>query len=180
MKNSITIGNDLGEYYTPRHIVKLMVELIQPKFGDKIYDPCCGTGGFLIEALDLLKRNSNLTGDNIKYLEEETIYGGELTETSKIAKMNMILAGDGHTHIKQQDSLANPAYEQYDVVLSNFPFNQKTDYSHLYGMKTIKADAVFFMHIINALKNGGRAAVIVPDSVLFSIRDNDILKLRKK
>lgn len=180
LKNSITIGNDLGEYYTPRHIVKLMVELIQPKFGDKIYDPCCGTGGFLIEAFRFIKRNSNLTGDNIKYLEEETIYGGELTETSKIAKMNMILAGDGHTHIKQQDSLANPAYEQYDVVLSNFPFNQKTDYSHLYGMKTVKADAVFFMHIINALKNGGRAAVIVPDSVLFSIRDNDILKLRKK
>ncbi|MDA0062911.1 SAM-dependent methyltransferase [Brachyspira hyodysenteriae] len=99
---------------------------------------------FFNRGFRFIKRNSNLTGDNIKYLEEETIYGGELIETSKIAKMNMILAGDGHTHIKQQDSLANPAYEQYDVVLSNFPFNQKTDYSHLYGMKTIKSRCCIF------------------------------------
>lgn len=179
LKNSITVGNDLGEYYTPRHIVKLMVELTSPKFGDKVYDPCCGTGGFLIEAFRYIKRNCNFNKENMKYLEEETIYGGELTETAKIAKMNMILAGDGHTHIKQQDSLANPVKNEYDIVLSNFPFSQKTEYSYLYGMSNTNANAVFFMHIINALKLGGKSAVIVPDSVLFS-KDSDTLKIRKK
>jgi type I restriction enzyme M protein len=85
-----------------------MVSLVNPKFGDKIYDPCCGTGGFLIEAFRHIRKNCNITEKNLQILEKETIWGGELTETAKIAKMNMILAGDGHTHIKQQDSLAFP------------------------------------------------------------------------
>lgn len=129
LKNSVTVGNDLGEYYTPRHIVELMVELIDPAIWHTVYDPACGTGGFLIEAFRHIKRQCDPNGKDIEkkieFLEEETIYGGELTGTAKIAKMNMILAGDGHTNIKQQDSLDNRVEEEYDIVLTNLPIFTK-------------------------------------------------------
>lgn len=179
LKNSVTVGNDLGEYYTPRHIVKLIVDLVDPKFGDTVYDPCCGTGGFLIEAFRHIKRSCNPTPANIKILEEKTIHGGELTGTAKIAKMNMILAGDGHTHIIQQDSLKNPKKEAFDVILTNFPFSQRTEFAHLYGLSAVSANAVFLKHVIDALKDGGRTGVIVPDSVLFG-KDNDMIKVRRQ
>lgn len=179
LKNSVTVGNDLGEYYTPRHIVKLMVDLVNPKFGDKVYDPCCGTGGFLIEAFHHIKQVCNPTKANLKILEEDTIYGGELTGTAKIAKMNMILAGDGHTHIAQQDSLENRVKEEYDVVLTNFPFSQKTDFAYLYGLSSKAANAVFLKHVIDSLKTGGTAGVVVPDSVLFA-KDVDSIKVRRQ
>lgn len=75
LKDSVTVGNDLGEYFTPRHIVNLMVELIEPKFGEKIYDPTCGTGGFLISAFNYIKRRISLTKDNFKELRENTVFG---------------------------------------------------------------------------------------------------------
>jgi type I restriction enzyme M protein len=65
LKDSVTVGNDLGEYYTPRHIVKLMVNLVNPKFGDKVYDPCCGTGGFLIEAFRRIRKSCNIAEENL-------------------------------------------------------------------------------------------------------------------
>jgi len=179
LKNSVTVGNDLGEYYTPRHVVKLVVDLVNPKFGDKVYDPCCGTGGFLIEAFRHISRTCRQTKENMEKLENGTIYGGELTGTAKIAKMNMILAGDGHTDIVQQDSLENPKKEEYEVIITNFPFQQKTEYAHLYGLSTTQANAVFLKHVIDALKPGGTAGVVVPDSVLFA-KDSDTVKVRRE
>jgi type I restriction enzyme M protein len=178
LKNSVTVGNDLGEYYTPRHIVKLIVDLVNPKFGDKVYDPACGTGGFLIEAFRHIKRNTKQTKENMAILENETIYGGELTETAKIAKMNMILAGDGHTHIKRQDSLENPRKNEFDIVLTNFPFSQSTDHAHLYGLSNRTANPIFLKHVVDSLKDGGRAGVVVPDGVLFG-KDIDSVNVRK-
>ncbi|MBF0537824.1 MAG: N-6 DNA methylase [Nitrospirae bacterium] len=179
LKNSVTVGNDLGEYYTPRHIVKLMVDLVNPKFGDKIYDPCCGTGGFLIEGFRHIKLSCNPTEKNIEVLERDTIYGMELTGTSKIAKMNMILAGDGHTNIVQDDSLRNPKKDKFDIILTNFPFSQKTEYASLYKLSSKSANPVFLKHVIDALVDGGTAGVIVPDSVLFS-NDTDVVNVRKQ
>lgn len=164
---SIGSGTDLGEYFTPRHIVKTMVNLIAPKFGEKVYDPACGTGGFLIEAFRQIKRGCKPTSENLHTLKKETVYGIELTDTARIAKMNMILAGDGHTNIFEKDSLANPVKDRYDVVVTNFPFSQRTDYGHLYGFKTHDANPVFLKHIIDSLKNGGRAAVVTFQGVLY-------------
>ncbi len=178
LKNSVTVGNDLGEYYTPRHIIKLMVELVNPKFGDKVYDPCCGTGGFLIEAFKHIKKGCSLNKNNLNYLENKTIYGDELTETAKIAKMNMILAGDGHTDIIQRDSLEIPIREKFEIILTNFPFAQETNHANIHGLSSKKANPVFLMHVINSLKENGTAAVIVPDSILFS-DDMDSIAVRK-
>jgi len=178
LKNSITVGKDLGEHFTPRHIVKLMVELVNPNFGDKVYDPCCGTGGFLIEAFKHIKSKIKHTKDNLTQLENDTIYGRELTATAKIAKMNMIISGDGHTNIEQKDSLKFPLKEKYETILTNFPFSQKTRYSSLYGFTSETANPVFLKHAMDALVDKGRAGVIVPDGLLFD-KDSEYVKLRK-
>jgi type I restriction enzyme M protein len=167
LKNSITVGNDLGEYFTPRHIVKIAVDLVDPKFEETVYDPTCGTGGFLIEAFRSIKSKVKQTPETMRFLKEETIYGRELTATAKVAKMNMIIIGDGHNNIQQMDSLSQPVKEEYDVVLANYPFSQTTDFGPLYGYQGDNANPVFLDHIIEALKEGGRAGVIVPEGVLF-------------
>jgi type I restriction enzyme M protein len=167
LKNSVTIGNDLGEYFTPRHIVRLMVELINPQFGEKVNDPTCGTGGFIIEAFRHIKQSCKPTKSNLDILRQHTIYAGEITNTARIAKMNMILAGDGHTNIKRQDSLAFPVKGEYDVVLANIPYGQETDWGGLYPIPSNQADSIFIQHIIMSLNETGRAAVIVPEGFLF-------------
>jgi len=167
LKNSVTIGNDLGEYFTPRHIVRLMVGLINPQFGEKVYDPTCGTGGFIIEAFRHIKKSCKMTKETMKVLSEDTIYAKEITNTAKIAKMNMILAGDGHTNIKQEDALENPVKNVYDVVLANIPYGQTTDWGNLYDIPSNQADCVFIQHILQSLNGNGRVGVIAPEGFLF-------------
>jgi type I restriction enzyme M protein len=99
LKESAATKNDLGEYFTPRHIVKTMVKIANPQIGEKIYDPFCGTGGFLIESFRHIWNTMARTEENEKRLREQTIYGNEITNTARITKMNMILAGDGHSNI---------------------------------------------------------------------------------
>lgn len=179
LRNSISVGNDLGEYFTPRHIVKLAVDLVDPLFEETIYDPTCGTGGFLIQAFRHVKGKVKNTPANMKFLKEETIFGRELTATAKVAKMNMIIIGDGHNNIEQMDSLSRPVSAQFDVVLANFPFSQTTDYGSLYGYETDNANPVFLQHIIDSLKDGGRAGVVVPEGVLFD-ESNPNVNVRKR
>ena len=90
----------------------------------------------------------------------------------------MIIIGDGHNNIKQMDSLKNPVNAVYDVVLTNFPFSQKTDYSSFYGFNSEDANPVFLQHVINALKDGGKAGVVVPEGVLFDEKA-EYIKIRK-
>lgn len=167
LKNSVSVGNDLGEYFTPRHIVKLIVDLVDPRYGETVYDPACGTGGFLIQAFRHIKNKVRETRESLKLLKEDTIYGRELTGTAKIAKMNMIIIGDGHTNIRQMDSLKEPVKGEYNIVLTNYPFSQTTDYSAYYGLETESANPVFLKHVIDALKEDGRAGVVVPEGMLF-------------
>ena len=178
LKNSISVGNDLGEYFTPRHIVKLMVELLDLKFEETIYDPCCGTGGFLIEAFKNIKNKCKNTPKNIDILENQTVFGREISTTSRIAKMNMIIMGDGHNNIEQKDSLEYPLKEQYDVVLTNFAFSQKTDYGSYYNFDTTDANPIFIKHIYDSLKKDGRCAVVVPEGLLFDTK-KEYVRIRK-
>lgn len=179
LRNSVSVGNDLGEYFTPRHIVKLAVDLVDPLFEETVYDPTCGTGGFLIQAFRHIKGKVKNTPANLKFLKEKTIYGRELTATAKVAKMNMIIIGDGHNNIAQMDSLSQPVRSKYDVVLANYPFSQTTDHSALYGYETDNANPVFLQHIIDALKPDGRAGVVVPEGVLFDA-SSPYVKVRKR
>lgn len=188
---NITNGNkDLGEYYTPRHIVKMIVKFLNPIYGEKIYDPCCGTGGFLLECFKYLRQYTDITitkDDNDetkkkkiekrKFICEESIFGRELTSTARIAKMNMILFGDGHTNIKEMNCLSQVVDEKYDIVVSNIPYSQKVEYGALYDFPTDNGDSLFMQHIWKAVKKGGRIAVVVPDTFLYS---GDTYSIRKK
>lgn len=158
--------NDLGEYFTPRNIVRTMVSMIDPKYGEKIYDPFCGTGGFLIESFKYIRIRTKLTPTIERTLKEETVYGSELTTNARIAKMNMILFGDGHSNIWKRDSFAHKEEEKYDIVITNPPYSQKTRYGDQYSTSPHDADAVAMAHCFDALNETGRAAVLVKEDFL--------------
>ena len=161
---------DLGEYFTPRHIVKFLVQLLNPIFGEKIYDPFCGTGGMLTETFKHLIRSVPNNQSSLKFLKEESVFGREISSTAKIAKMNMILIGDGHNNIQRLDSLSKPINNQFDIVISNIPFAQQTEYGSLYNIPTKDANSICIQHCINAISNtaaNGRLGLILPEKVLF-------------
>lgn len=194
LKASTATKNDLGEYFTPRHIVKTMVRLVNPQIGETIYDPFCGTGGFLIESFRYIYNNMSRTEANLKRLRENTVYGNEITNTARITKMNMILAGDGHSNINMRDSLANPIdgrqaswkdkdgnlhHSGYDIVLANMPYSQKTKHGDLYDLPTTNGDSVCVQHCMKAIDStspNGRMALVVPEGFLFR---KDLTKTRE-
>ena len=179
LKASTATKNDLGEYFTPRHIVKTMVRLVNPQIGEKVYDPFCGTGGFLIESFRYIHNNMPRNPNTERILREETVYGNEITNTARITKMNMILAGDGHSNIQMMDSLANPVEGKYDIVLANMPYSQKTKYGHLYDLPSTNGDSICVQHCmkaINSMSENGRMALVVPEGFLFR---KDLAKTRE-
>jgi len=179
LKATSATGNDLGEYFTPRHIVKMMVKLVNPQIGEKIYDPFCGTGGLLIESFRHIHNTMPRNARTIETLKKDTIYGNEITNTARITKMNMILAGDGHSNIQMKNSLANPADNAYDVVVTNMPYSQTTDYGSLYDIPTKNGDSVCVQHCIKAVDKtteNGRIAMVVPEGFLFR---KDLRKTRE-
>lgn len=171
LRKTTSTENDLGEYFTPRHITEAAVSLVDPKLGETIYDPFCGTGGFLTESFNHIKNNNQIEvgSDKEKILKEKTIFGGEITSNARIAKMNMILQGDGHSGVAKIDSLANPIDGKFDIAITNIPFSQKTEFSEKYenGLAKNNGDAVCALHCLRALKPGGRMALIVPEGFLF-------------
>ena len=167
-----TSNNDLGEYFTPRHIVNFLVALANPVYSQTVYDPFCGTGGILISAFhyikDKLVAQGYLTATVLADLKENTVYGSEISSNARVAKMNMILTGDGHSNILQQDSLKNPVAKKYDIVITNIPFNLEGSADNLYSLLSDNGNTQSIQHIIDSLikKTTSRAFVIVPDSVL--------------
>lgn len=179
LKQTTATKNDLGEYFTPRHVVKTMVKLVNPQYGEKIYDPFCGTGGLLIESFRHIYNNMPRNKKTLEILKNDTIYGNEITNTARITKMNMILAGDGHNNIQMKNSLKEPINSKYDIVITNMPYSQKTEYGSYYDLQTNKGDSVCIQHCIKAIdatSENGRMAVIVPEGLLFR---KDMLKTRE-
>lgn len=166
-----------GEFYTPRPIVKLMVRLLDPKPGETVYDPACGTGGMLIEAIHHMKY------DRLTY---GRIFGQENNlSTSAIARMNLYLHGAKDVQIKQGDTLRNPLFldkgklRRFDCVLANPPFGMEKwgagqFESDMYGRNIwgcpsdSNADYAWLQHMIKSMNpKTGRCAVVLPQGVLF-------------
>jgi len=150
------IKDELNRYFTPRHIIDLMVKIINPQIGERVYDPFCGTGGMLIMAFKHISGQIAKDSAQLKRLQESSIFGRDIEkETAYVAKMNMILAGDGHNNISRGDSTRADEQEAFDVVLTNIPFskNREPDY---------------IGHCLRALKRqeGSRAAIIVPERII--------------
>ncbi len=167
-----------GQFRTPRHIIKMMVELMQPTPMDIIVDPAAGSAGFLVEAGEYLKRkNEDLFA--IKELKDHynnnMFFGNDMDRTMlRIGAMNMMLHGVEKPNIEYRDSLSekNIDDEKYTLVLANPPFKGSLDYESVAAgllkiTKTKKTELLFLALFLRTLKKGGRCASIVPDGVLF-------------
>ena len=165
-----------GEFYTQRHIIRAMVEVVKPTIGDRIYDPCFGTAGFLAESAEYIRRHSKaLSGKDLDTLNHGTFFGFELKPlTYLLGTMSMLLHRIEGANLEQANTLelhsANvPEKNRYDVILSNPPYGGKLA-QELQTNFTIRSGAteiLFLQHIMANLRRGGRAGVIVPEGVLF-------------
>lgn len=183
-----------GQFRTPRHIIRMIVELVDPNLNDLICDPACGTAGFLINAYEYILRKYtssdliiqdeegeyyNLIGDKIsdqKYwnmLWNDTFFGFDFDSTMiRISLMNMILHGIKAPNIEQKDTLSKLYTEndKYTIVLANPPFTgsiDKSDINDELSIKTTKTELLFVERMFNLLQIGGKCGVIVPEGVLF-------------
>jgi len=175
-------GKKGGEFYTPREVERVIINILKPHQKDHIYDPTVGSGGFLLEAYDYLKQKSGEKVAKTLYF-----YGQELNiSTFAIAKINMFLHGLDSADIRRGDTIANPQFlnddgslQKFDIAVANFPYSIK-EYEHElfatnkygrlegYDMPDKKnADYAFILHIIKSMNQNGRAGVVVPHGVLF-------------
>lgn len=180
MAKTTTAQNDLGEYFTPRHIVRFMVRLLNPQFGNTVYDPFCGTGGFLTEAYKHVSQQTKRTVADADKLQKNTVFGSELTTTARIAKMNMILFGDGHSGVFQENSLLTENTKEYDYILSNIPFTSKKASEDILNMskghKAKSANEACVLKCFNSLKTGGSMAIVVPEGILVNSKHRKMLQ----
>lgn len=175
-----------GEFYTQRHVIRAMVEVVDPKPGERVYDPCFGTAGFLGEAADHIRRQQRLSGKQIEALQKSTFYGMELKPlTYLLGSMNMILHGIEGANLELTNTLeihtANvPERDRYDVVLANPPYGGKMaqELQTNFRVKSGATECLFLQHIMANLAKGGRAGVVVPEGVLF--RGGPDQKVRKE
>lgn len=168
-----------GQFRTPRHIIRMMVDLMEPKADDVICDPACGTSGFLVAASDYLKENCKqevfFNHQNKDHYMNHMFHGYDMDRTMlRIGAMNMMTHGVDNPFIEYRDSLSdqNPDKEKYSLILANPPFKGSLDYDTvstdlLKVCKTKKTELLFLALFLRMLKTGGRCSCIVPDGVLF-------------
>lgn len=177
-----------GQYFTPRPIIRAMVECVRPKPRQTISDPSCGTGGFFLGVLNYLRQNNELSTSEKKFLKFKTFHGWEIVpSTARLCLMNLFLHGIGDLKstpkIDVRDSLKEPLEKGVDIVLANPPFGKSssdtptndTKKAKLVGyflrkdfwVTTSNKQLCFLQHIVTMLNSTGKAAVVLPDNVLF-------------
>ncbi|CCQ74229.1 Putative site-specific DNA-methyltransferase (adenine-specific) [Magnetospira sp. QH-2] len=190
-KNAEDTKSGAGQYFTPRALIRAMVECVRPEPGKTIADPASGTGGFLLAAYDFLTNadNHRLDKEQKTFLKFKTFFGNEIVaNTRRLCLMNMFLHNigdiDGEVMISPNDALVAPSPESFDYVLANPPFGKKSSMSFTneegeqerddltynrqdFWATTSNKQLNFVQHIRTMLRTTGRAAVVVPDNVLF-------------
>src|SRR6185437_15450553 len=179
MLGKIASAGQNGQFRTPRHIIRLMVEMVAPRPTDVVCDPACGTCGFLVAVGEHLReRHASLFADEMQraHFHHGLFHGFDFDNTMlRIGSMNMLLHGVENPDVSYRDSLAQDhagEEEKYTLVLANPPFAGSLDYESCAKdlqqvVKTKKTELLFVALFLRLLKTGGRAAVIVPDGVLF-------------
>ncbi len=185
IKNMGNAGRNGGEYYTPRPLIRAMVQVTAPKIGETIYDGACGSAGFLCESFDYLRPQASKAAD-LKTLQERTFYGKEKKSLAYvIAIMNMILHGIEAPNIQHTNTLAEnladvQEKDRFDVILANPPFGgkERKEVQQNFPIRTGETAFLFMQHFIKMLHAGGRAAVVIKNTFL-SNTDNASVSLRK-
>lgn len=188
-KNAEDTKSGAGQYFTPRPLIRAMVECLQPEPLKTIVDPACGTGGFFLAAYDYIVKQPNLDRNARKFLKNETFYGNEIVaNTRRLCLMNMYLHNigeiDGEPTISPNDALITDDGRRHDYVLANPPFGKKSSITITnaegavekqelkynrqdFWASTSNKQLNFLQHIRTLLKVDGRAAVVLPDNILF-------------
>ncbi len=186
IRNMGNAGRNGGEYYTPRPLIRAMIQVTQPTIGERIYDPACGSAGFLCEAFDYLSDKAKSTED-LETLQKRTFYGREKKSLAYvIGIMNMILHGIEAPNIVHTNSLGEniadiQEKDRFDIILANPPFGgkERKEVQQNFPIKTGETAFLFLQLFIKTLKAGGRAAVVIKNTFL-SNTDNASVSLRKQ
>ena len=192
IKNMGNAGRNGGEYYTPRPLIKTIVKVVAPKIGETVYDGAVGSAGFLVEAFDYMRNDSDdsssrLSTKDIETLQKTTFYGKEKKSLAYIIGiMNMILHGVEAPNIIHTNTLAEnladiQPKDRYDVVLANPPFGgkERAEVQQNFPIKTGETASLFLQHFIKILKAGGKAGIVIKNTFL-SNTDNASIALRKE
>ena len=187
-------NNDGGQFYTPREVVRAMVRVVEPKVGDKVYDPCCGTGGFLAQAYEYMRRAPRRppSAGALRRLAEQTFYGREKDNLAyPIGLANLVLHGIDYPHIWHGNTLTDTAdyaglFEgapaHFDVILTNPPFGGKegAEAQSAFAYKTTATQVLFLQHVIDALADGGRCGMVVDEGLLFRTNETAFVQTKRK
>jgi type I restriction enzyme M protein len=188
IKNMGNSGRNGGEYYTPRALIKSIIQIMNPKIGETSSDGAVGSAGFLIEAYEYMSKSKSLTTSELKTLQNKTFYGIEkISLAYVIGLMNMILHGIESPNIIRKNTLEDNIQEiqnkdRVDVILANPPFGGKTEKKHIqenFPIRTSETSYLFLQHFIKKLKVGGRASIVIKNTFL-SNTDNASIALRKQ
>ena len=186
-KNAEDIKSGAGQYFTPRPLIKAIVQVMRPELGMTIYDPACGTGGFLLAAHDYISKSYQLDKEQKRFLKFNTLSGKDIVDgVVRLCVMNLFLHGIGgeESPIEVGDSLISDPGSRYDMVLTNPPFGKKSSITLVnsegradreslvyerqdFSATTSNKQLNFLQHVKTLLKINGRAAIVVPDNVLF-------------
>ena len=186
IRNMGNAGRNGGEYYTPRPLIRAIVQVVKPKIGERVYDGAVGSAGFLCEAFEYVKAKGNLTTKEADILQARTFYGKEKKSLAYvIGIMNMILHGIDapniiHTNTLTENLADIQDKDRYDVVLANPPFGgkERPEVQQNFPIRTGETAFLFLQHFIKMLKAGGRGGVVIKNTFL-SNTDNASVRLRK-
>jgi type I restriction enzyme M protein len=186
-KNAEDVKGGAGQYFTPRALISAIVDVIQPKPGETIGDPACGTGGFFLMAHDYINQNHTLDREQKKFLRDKTFKGWDIVpEVIRLCAMNMYLHGIGsnESQVINSDALISDPGDRFDIIMTNPPFGKKSSITVFNGEGRAERESItyerddfwtttsnkqlnFLQHVKTLLKVNGRCAIVVPDNVLF-------------
>lgn len=186
IRNMGNAGRNGGEYYTPRPLIRAIIQVVKPKIGERIYDGACGSAGFLCESFDYMKAQGKLTTKDLTTLQTTTFYGKEKKSLAYvIAIMNMILHGIEapniiHTNTLTENLADIQDKDRYEVVMANPPFGgkERNEVQQNFPIRTSETAFLFLQHFIKIMKAGGRGGIVIKNTFL-SNTDNASISLRK-
>lgn len=187
-------NNDGGQFFTPREVIRAMVRAIDPRAGETVYDPGCGTGGFLAQAFEWMRERlgAGASADQLRALREESFWGREKADlVYPIALANLVLHGIDHPHIWHGNTLtAQEVYgglfagapALFDVVLMNSPFGGKegAEAQTRFAYKTGATQVLFLQHVIDSLAPGGRCGMVIDEGVLFRTTETAFVQTKRR
>jgi type I restriction enzyme M protein len=187
-------NNDGGQFFTPREVIRVLVRTVNPKPGETVYDPCCGTGGFLVQAYQYMREGmgDSTTADQVEAMKHRTFYGREKENLIyPVALANMVLHGVDEPHLWHGNTLTgNEIYgglfqdapSLYDVVLTNPPFGGKEgkEAQTRFAYKTGATQILFLQHVIDSLRPGGRCGIVLDEGVLFRTNETAFVQTKRK